>query len=56
MLQQGGLVGRVVASGSDAVRAAADGADLIFLEVSHAMHALCTALVLNWLCTEHISL
>lgn len=34
MLQQGGLVGRVVASGSDAVSAAAEGADLVFLEVS----------------------
>ena len=33
MLQQGGLVGRVVTSGSDAVQAAADGADLVFLEV-----------------------
>ena len=33
MLQQGGLVGRVVTSGSDAVKAAADGADLVFLEV-----------------------
>ncbi|KAL3157911.1 hypothetical protein ABBQ32_012318 [Trebouxia sp. C0010 RCD-2024] len=32
MLQQGGLVGRVVASGSDAVSAAAEGADLVFLE------------------------
>ena len=33
MLQQGGLVGRAVTSGSDAVKAAADGADLVFLEV-----------------------
>ena len=33
MLQQGGLVGRVVSSGSDAVSAAAEGADLVFLEV-----------------------
>lgn len=33
MLQQGGLVGRVVTSGADAVQAAADGADLVFLEV-----------------------
>lgn len=33
MLQQGGLVGRLVTSGADAVKAAADGADLVFLEV-----------------------
>lgn len=47
MLQQGGLVGRVVTSGSDAVSAAAEGADLVFLEVNtqtdtqtHTMHAI----------------
>lgn len=32
MLQQGGLVGRVVTSGADAISAAAEGADLILLE------------------------
>ena len=36
MLQQGGLVGRVVTSAADAVSAAAEGADLVFLEVRHA--------------------
>ena len=40
MLQQGGLVGRVVTAGSDAVSAAAEGADLIFLEV-HCLMLLC---------------
>ena len=44
MLQQGGLVGRVVTSGSDAVKAAADGADLVFLEVRYPIH-VCHAAV-----------
>ena len=35
MLQKGGLVGRIVSSGSDAVNAAAEGADLVFLQVLH---------------------
>ena len=40
MLQQGGLVGRVVTSGADAISAAAEGADLILLEVCSAvLHA-----------------
>ena len=39
MLQQGGLVGRVVTSGSDAIKAAADGADLVFLEIPSACHS-----------------
>ncbi|DBB09704.1 TPA: hypothetical protein ACH3X3_001344 [Trebouxia sp. C0006] len=36
MLQQGGLVGRVVTSGADAISAAAEGADLILLEGTDA--------------------
>lgn len=40
MLQQGGLVGRVVTSGADAISAAAEGADLILLEVCRTvLHA-----------------
>ena len=33
MLQQGGLVGRTVTSGADAASVAAEGADLVFIEV-----------------------
>ena len=33
MLQQGGLVGRIVTSGADAASVAAEGADLVFIEV-----------------------
>lgn len=45
MLQHGGLVGRVANTASDAVSAAAEGADLVLLEVSHiimiAVRCLC---------------
>ena len=47
MLQQGGLVGRVVASGSDAVSAAAEGADLVFLEVNTPTIMPCS-IVRDW--------